>query len=358
MTAVGVEPVLVPLPRRRPRAVHAVQAVLPDGTPSYGPVGRVLRDGDRVLCNLCGCWFRSVVAHLRSHGWDHIAYREAFGLLRSEPLEGTGTRSLRAKAMTERREHDPAVRAGCELGRELVRSGALTRAAALAAAGRRQPEQRRRKTLAALAAISPEARAAGCRRRADEQLRTTAQAAAERLGFPDIGALVRDRTTKGASLAAVSREAGLHKDWLCRHLRAVAPDAAEELTATSTERRTEQWDARWLPVVTALGFADVAAYLTDRHVARNHTLRAIATETGFSRAAVESALRRHDVSRNPHATTRARRAERTQAIITRFGFTCLDAYFADRRAAGMSWRAIAVECGQPQTWVRRRAGLT
>jgi lambda repressor-like predicted transcriptional regulator len=334
-----------------------VQAVLPDGTPSYGPIGTVVRDGDRVLCHLCGHWFRSVVAHLRSHGWHHLDYREAFGLLRSEPLEGTDTRSLRAKAMTERRTHDPAVRAGCEIGRELVRSGALTRAAATAALGRRQPEQRRRKTLAALAAISPEARAAGCRRRADEQLRTTAQAAAERLGFPDVGALVRHRTAEGASLAAISREAGLHKDWLCRHLATVAPGTAVEIAATSAERRHEQWDARWLPVVESLGFADVACYLTDRQATRNHTLTAIAAETGFSRTAVESALRRHQVTRNPHATTRAKREGRTQLIIARFGFTCLDAYFADRRAGGMSWRAIAAECGQPQTWVRRRAGL-
>ncbi|TDV48043.1 MucR family transcriptional regulator [Actinophytocola oryzae] len=358
MTAPDLEPAPVALPRRRSRTVRAVAAVLPDGTPSYGPIGRVVRDGDRVLCHLCGRWFRSVVAHLRSHGWHHLAYREAFGLLRSEPLEGSNTRSLRAKAMTERRVHDPAVRAGCELGRELVRSGALTRAAARAAAGRRQPEQRRRKTLAALAAISPQARAEGSRRRADSQLRETARAAAESLGFADIGALVVARTEAGASLAAISREAGLHKDWLCRHLSTVAPETAADLAATSLARRHEQWDSRWLPLVRELGFPDVAAYLRDRHVVGNHTVRAIATETGFSRAAVESALRRHGVARHPHATTRARRDERAQAVTARFGFACLEDYFADRRAAGMSWRAIAAECGQPPTWVRRRAGLT
>jgi lambda repressor-like predicted transcriptional regulator len=357
MTAASVEAPPAPGLPARSRGIRSVHAVLPDGTPSYGPIGSVVRDGDRVLCHLCGNWFRSVVAHLRSHGWHHLAYREAFGLLRSEPLEGTGTRSLRATAMTERRKHDPAVRAGCELGRELVRTGALTRAAAEAARGRRQPAQRRKKTLAALASISPRARAAGSRRRADEQLRDTARAAAERLGFADLGALVRDRTAAGASLAAISREAGLHKDWLCRHLSLLDPLAAADVADSTTTRQHARWDAPWLPIVTALGFSEVAAYLTDRHVTRNHTVRAIGTETGLSRSAIESALRRHGITRQPHAATRASRDDRADAIAARFGFPRLAEYLADRRATGMSWRAIATECGQPPTWVRRRAGL-
>jgi lambda repressor-like predicted transcriptional regulator len=343
-----------PVSGRRPRGTYSA---LPDGTPIYAPVGTVVRDGEHVLCHLCGRWFRSVVAHLRSHGWDHLTYRETFGLLRSEPLEGTGTRGLRAKAMTRRRAYDPAVRAGCELGRELVRSGALARAAADAARGRRQPEQRRRKTLAALASISVQARAEGSRRRADQHLRDTARAAALRLGFPDLGALVRARTATGASLAAISREAGLHKDWLCRHLKLLDPETAAAVTAAATRRRHEQWDAPWLPVVATLGFLDVPAYLTDRHVTRKQTVRAIAVETGLSRSAIESALRRHHITRRPHTTARTRRAERADTIATHFGFTRLDDYLTDRRAAGMSWRAIATECGQPATWVRRRAGL-
>jgi hypothetical protein len=109
--------------------------------------------------------------------------------------------------------------------------------------------------------------------------------------------------------------------------------------------------------VSDLGFAEVAAYLTDRHVTRNHTVRAIAVETGLSRSAVESALRRHQITRRPHSTTRATQEERASTIASRFGFARLDDYLADRRDAGMSWRAIAVECGQPAIWVRRRAGL-
>jgi len=111
-------------------------------------------------------------------------------------------------------------------------------------------------------------------------------------------------------------------------------------------------------VVRALGFTDVAAYLTDRHVTRNHTIRTIAVESGLSRSAIESALRRHGIARQPHATSRATRDERADQVAARFGFARIDEYFADRRAGGMSWRAIAAECGRPATWVRRRAGLT
>jgi hypothetical protein len=327
--------------------------VLPDGTPCHAPVGTVVRDGHRVMCHLCGGWFRSVVAHLRSHGWDHITYREVFGLERGEPLEGTDTRARRASSLRVRRAHDPAVRAGCEIGQQWVRSGALARAAAEAARGRRQPEQRRRKTLRALAAISPEARAEGSGRYADQRLRDTAAAAAARLGYPDIRTLVRERTAVGASLAAISRAAGLHKDWLCRHLATVDPVVAEEVG----DRPVPRWDAPWLPVVRDLGFDDVAAYLTDRHITRRRTVQSIAAEVGMTRGAVQTALARHGVDRVPHAASRGQCQDRAADVAARFGHPDIDAYLADRRADGLSWRAIAAECGQPPSWVRRRAGL-
>jgi hypothetical protein len=353
VTVVHVEPLgWSRRPSRGGRVVRAVCAALSDGTPSYAPIGVVVRDGEWVLCHLCGRWFRSVLAHLRSHGWDHLAYRAAFGLERNEPLEGDGTRRLRAVAMRERRAHDPVVRAGCEVGREWVRSGALAKAAAEAARGRPQPEQRRRKTLRTLADIDPRARADGTRRRAERRLRQVARGAAERLGFADIGALVRDRVAAGASLAAISREAGLHKDWLCRHLSTVDPAVAVEVSGTP-----HRADVRWAPVLARLGFSDVAAYLTDRHLAGRRTVSRIVDETGLSRATVEAALSRHGIEPVPHASSRARRDERAAAVAARFGQPDIAAYVADRRAAGMSWQAIADECGQPQTWVRRRAGL-
>lgn len=336
-------------------ALRVVVDVLPDGTPAYAPVGVVVRDGSLVMCHLCGRWFRSVVAHLRGHGWDHVAYRAAFGLERGESLEGSDTRARRAVAMRVRRQHDPAVRAGCAVGQEWVRSGALARAAAEAARGRRQPEQRRRKTLRTLAAISPAARAAGATRHAEARLRQTAADAAARLGHPSIGALVRERVAAGTSLAEISRQAGLHKDWLSRHLPRVDPATARHVRDTEPGIRQ---DARWLPVVAKHGFTTVAAYLHDRHVTQRRTVRAIARETGTSTSTVRAALDRHGIAVVAHATTRGRYQDRAAEIAERFGFADITAYLADRRAAGSSWRSIAAECGQPETWVRRRAGLS
>jgi lambda repressor-like predicted transcriptional regulator len=48
---------------------------------------------------------------------------------------------------------------------------------------------------------------------------------------------VRDRVEAGASLAAISREAGLHKDWLCRKLASVDPETAS-LVASRTRTRS------------------------------------------------------------------------------------------------------------------------
>ncbi|MBW0114819.1 hypothetical protein [Pseudonocardia abyssalis] len=334
--------------------MHAVVGVLDDGTPYFAPVGTVDRDGSRVRCHLCGGWYRSVLPHLRKHGWDQLTYRAAFGLERGQSLEGDATRGRRAGALRVRRERDPAVRAGSAAGIGLARSGELTRAAARAARGRRQPEQRRRKTLASLAAISPEARDAGTRRFRHAQLGTVSRDAAARLGFDSIGALVRDRVAAGASLAAISREAGLHKDWLCRHLATVDPDAAREVQESGRRARL---DAPWLPVLAGLGFPCVATYLVDRHVVRRCTVSTIAVEVGMCRASVQGALARHGITQVAHARTRGATEDRAAEVAARFGHTDLTEYLDARRAAGLSWRAIAAECGRPATWVRRRAGL-
>ena len=320
----------------------------------HAPIGSVVHEGDRVLCHLCGHWFKSVPAHLRAHGLDDLAYRQAFGLERSAPLEGATTRQRRAAALRRRRATDPVVRAWCEEGVERARSGALTEAAAEAARGRKHPEQRRRKTLLTLASISPEARNEGIRRHALDRLRTVAAKAAAELGFPDVGALVTDRVLAGHSLAAISREAGLHKDWLSRHLETVDPDTAR---AIASHARVLRLDAPWLPVLAGLGFTTVADYLRDRHVDRARSVQAIALETGLSRTSVRTALARHGLTPVSHATSRRQVRDRAAEVAARFGFPDVTAYLADRRAAGLSWKTIAAECGRSQSWVRRRAGL-
>ena len=331
--------------------VRPVLGVLPDGTAFYAPVGEVVTDGTLVKCHLCGRSFRSVTAHLTSHGWSKRQYCEAFGLERGQSLEGQETRKLRSAAFTSRLIFEPAVREGSAAGRARARSGDLTRQAAAAARGRRIPEQRRRKNALARAAIPAAEAARASRDHADAFLAGVAGQAAQARGYPDIGALVLARVAQGASLAAISREAGLHKDWLSRHLHRVDPVAAQAARRSLPDRA----DAGWLAVLHRLGFHDVAGYLRARHVGQHLTVAAIAAEVGMSPHAVESALRRHGLDRIAHAAKRHAASVRAAEVAAALGYATVAAYVGDRRAGGWTWNAIAAESGQPQTWLRRHA---
>jgi AraC-like DNA-binding protein len=329
----------------------AVVAVLADGTACYAPVGEVVTDGTRVTCHLCGRRLKSVAAHLAAHGWTKDQYCAAFGLERGQALEGEQTRKLRAAALTARLVFDPAIRDGSAAGRRRARAGELARDAALAARGRSFPEQRRRKAvLAGRASAASPGLAAAARDRAARRLAARAAAAAAAHGYPDLGSFVLARTADGASLAAMSREAGLNKDWLARHLAAIDPAAAVAARDAGLARH----DLPWRPALRRLGFADVPGYLRDRHLERHWTVSAIAREAGFSPHAVESALRRHGMAARPHAARRHAAREREAALAARLGVPDVAGYIARRRAAGWTWQAIAAESGQPATWLRRR----
>lgn len=342
-----------PPPRRERGAgrLRAVVGTLDDGTPYYAPLGEVMTGGALVTCHLCGRELRSVTAHLRSHGWTKLDYCEAFGLERRQSLEGHETRKLRAMALESRLVFEPAMRTGSAAGRERARAGLLARDAATAAAGRRFPAQRRRKAQQARAAVPAAVLAQASRERAGRQLDRVAVAAAQRQGYPDIGSLVLARVREGASLAAISREAGLHKDWLSRHLARLDPAAA----AAARPALPGRWDQRWLPAVHALGFEDVAGYLRDRHIDRHLTTRAIAAEMGLSHHAVAAALTRHGLARTAHAAKRHSASQRAATVAASLGSDSIAQYVADRRAAGLTWRAMAEESGQPQSWLRRQA---
>jgi AraC-like DNA-binding protein len=340
-------------PRPSGHPVRPVADVLADGTPCYAPIGEVvIVDGSLVICHLCGRLLRSVTAHLKAHGWTKEAYCEAFGLERGQSLEGPQTRKLRAAAFAARLVFDPSIREGSAAGRDRAKAGDLARDAASAAKGRPIPEQRRRKALRSLAAVSPAAVAQANSERARRRLADVAAAAARRAGYPDIRALVLARAAGGASLAAISREAGLHKDWLSRHLEDIDPEAAAAVRPLQVAR----WDAGWRPVLDLLGFADVAGYLCERHLTRHWTVSAIAAEAGLSHHAVASALRRHGLDRTAHAAKRHASRQRAAEVAAALGFDDISGYLADRRAAGWTWQAIAGESGQPPSWIRRQAG--
>jgi hypothetical protein len=332
------------VPELRPLGVGA------DGTAYFAPVGELVADGDFVLCHLCGRWLRSVTAHLRSHGWTKVGYCEAFGLERGQSLEGAATRKRRAAAFSARLIFDPAVRAGSEQGQARARSGELALAAAAAARGRPLPEQRRRKARLAQARRPQSGSADANRARAARHLASVAAAAAAKGGYADIGALVRARTAEGASLAAISREAGLHKDWLSRHLNGLDPDAAAVARA-----RTADADDRWLPVLARLGFGDVARYLRVRHGQEHRTVNQMAAEVGMSYHTVEAAMLRHGIARTAHTSKRHAAAARSERVAARLGFESVANYVARRRSEGWTWSAMSAEAGQPQTWLRRQS---
>jgi lambda repressor-like predicted transcriptional regulator len=325
--------------------------VLADGTPFYAPIGEVIIDGARVTCHLCGRSLRSVTVHLRTHGWSKQAYCDAFGLERGQSLEGADTRKLRSAAFTARLIFEPAVREGSAAGRERARRGDLTRAAAAAAKGRPFPEQRRKKASQAMAARTAPDVARTNSDRATRHLAQVAQTVALRAGYEDLGSLVLARIADGASLAAISLAAGLHKDWLSRHLANVDAVAAAAARQLSSERP----DARWLPALTEAGFADVAHYLRQRHLAQHQTVNAIAAEIGISNHAVTAALRRHGLAQVRHAAKRHAANRRADQVAAAVGHANIADYVAQRRGQGWTWKAISAESGQPQSWLRRHA---
>jgi hypothetical protein len=236
-------------------------------------------------------------------------------------------------------------------GRQRARAGDLTRDAAHAARGRRMPEQRRRKAVAALAAVPPALVAQANRDRAGRHLARVAAEVARRHGYDDLGSYVLARIEQGASLAVISRESGLNKDWLSRHLDCVDPVAAE----AAGRRSPQRLDARWRPALTRLGFPDVQSYLRERHIVQHWTVNAIAAEVGLAHHTVEASLRRHGFARTAHAAKRHAARQRAAQTTARLGFDSMADYVADRRAAGWTWHAMAAECAQPPSWLRRQA---
>jgi len=189
------------------------------------------------------------------------------------------------------------------------------------------------------------------RDRAARHLAGVAAAVAREQGYADLGAFVLARIEEGASLAVISREAGLNKDWLSRHLGRVNPVAAE----AARRRRPQRLDARWLAALHRLGFSDVPSYLHERHIVQHRTVNAIAAEAGLTHYTIRAALRRHGVARVAHAAKRHAAGQRAAQVAGRLGFDTMAGYVADRRAGGWTWAAMAAECAQPSSWLRRQA---
>jgi hypothetical protein len=348
---VCADPAYSPLVGQAHPECGPIVGVLGDGTPYFAPLGQIVADGSRVTCHLCGRTFRSVAAHLASHGWTKAEYCEAFGLERTQSLEGADTRKLRAAAFGARLVFEPALRNGSARGRHRAVSGQLTRQAADAARGRPFPEQRRQRQRAAVSAAARARLAEANRERASQHVTAVAQAVAARSGYADIGQLVTDMARAGQSLAAISRACGLDKDWMQRHLPQLDPVVA----ATVIRRRDDHLDARWLPPLKALGFFDVACYLRQRHLVQHMSVNAIAGEVGLSFHTVKSALSRHGLAVTAHAAKRYGADRRARELAADLGVDSIAEFIDRSRAQGLTWQQIAAASGQPETWLRRHA---
>jgi len=124
------------------------------------------------------------------------------------------------------------------------------------------------------------------------------------------------------------------------------------------QQRPARPDAHWRSALRGLGFPDVASYLQERHVRQHRTVNAMAAEIGVTHHAIESALRRHGLDRIVHAATRHAADERAAQVAAGLGVNSLGEYLRQRRAAGRTWRALAAESGQPESWLRRQAART
>jgi hypothetical protein len=67
-----------------------------------------------------------------------------------------------------------------------------------------------------------------------------------------------------------------------------------------------------------------------------------------------AAMSRHGITPAAHIAKRAAAADRSNAAAAARGFDSIAGYIADRRARGVSWKAMSAEVGMPQTSLRRR----
>jgi hypothetical protein len=68
-------------------------------------------------------------------------------------------------------------------------------------------------------------------------------------------------------------------------------------------------------------------------------------------------LRRHGLVRIPQAAKRHAARKRAADVAAALGYATIAGYIHQRRAEGRTWKAIAAESGQPQTWLRRQVAI-
>jgi len=250
---------------------------LPDGTGLHAPPGELVIEAGtgRVCCHLCGRWFVSLGAHLRSHGHTAESYREAMGLCRTRPLVAeTLSRSI-ATRQQQAYQRSPAVQARLATGQQLSRSGQL---ANLARTARVSPE---------LARIRRAALDVGrAARAAQRDVALTRRLRA--LGIDSLADYLRQEYAAGASLRSLAGRTGLGWARLRREIDAAGITVRSPGLSVAQQRQAL---VRLADTETArrIGTDDLRGWLRERRAA-GWSLTQLAKATGRSRHWIQSRL--------------------------------------------------------------------
>ena len=111
-----------------PSTTHGHLWTLPEGTGLHAPLGRLVEDPatGRLCCHLCGRWFVSLGAHVRTHGYTADAYRDTMQLLRTRPLISTELSTTIATRQARAYADSAQVRERFAESQQLARTGQLT----------------------------------------------------------------------------------------------------------------------------------------------------------------------------------------------------------------------------------------
>jgi hypothetical protein len=183
------------------------------------------------------------------------------------------------------------------------------------------------------------------------------------LGFDDLGAYLQARCDTGSSMPGIAAELGVG-DWQVQAALArsgVRLASRSQRLAAQRRRYTEE---RIANLATALGFAEVRAYLVDRVVERGWLLAEVAAELGAHRLTVRRLLERHGIRRVRRTPAERAAAEsgrqvqrvswqaRRAARLVELGFQDLAGYLRARHVAqGWSVRRMRAELGVGRRWL-------
>jgi hypothetical protein len=263
--------------------------------PAFHPVGElpIDRDEQKVLCGLCGRWFRALGSHLgAAHGWTAHDYRRAFGLNVQRPLQAPAVSERQAENVRRRLKTDPRLRTAMSKGLAMARSGELNELGRLA-------DRRRGRSTERVLRTARQGQQLGRERAA--RFKAVRDGRARGLGYADSEDLIRRLYLhQGASVADLALALGCAEitvtdemdrlDLSRRPQDARLARGRQVLAARRAQRRAEE-EAR----ARRLGFPDLESYLRVRHHELRWPRRLIAEELGITVPVVARLMRQEGV---------------------------------------------------------------